>query len=118
MKTPPELSKWLSANLGPRSLAPLTSHDWDALLASVALCKLISYPSAPGELFAAYGSIVSQMQEHTRHLAYHAIACELDWSHRAMIWELAGFLERPTTVCCYEPGGGGEAREKELKKRK
>jgi hypothetical protein len=44
------------------------------------------------------------MQDHTRGLAYHAIACELDWSHRDMIWELAGFStgDKPKYKCAFE----------------
>jgi hypothetical protein len=89
MKTQTEILKWLQANLGRRCTAPLTSTDCYALVTSVNLCNLISHSSAPPELFAAYGAIVGQMQPHTRGLAYHAIACELDWPHRDMIWKLA-----------------------------
>src|SRR5690348_11828568 len=77
MKTQKEILKWLQANLGSRCTAPLTSTDCYALVTSVNLSNLISYSSAPTELFAAYGAIVRQMQPHTRGLAYHAIACEL-----------------------------------------
>jgi hypothetical protein len=71
---------------------------------SVNLSNLINYSSAPPELFTAYGAIVRQMQSHTRGLAYHAIACELDWSHRDMIWELAGLSagDRPKYSCKFE----------------
>ena len=118
MKTPNEILKWLKANLGRRAIAPLTSTDTYALITSVNLSNLISYESAPDELFAAYRAIVSQMQEHTRHLAYHAIAMELDWSHRAMIWEQAGLRggNPITSICAFESGGGGEERSKQLQK--
>lgn len=104
MKTQKEILKWLQANLGKRCVAGLTSGDTYALVASVNLSNLISYSSAPMELFQAYGAIVRQMQAHTNHLAFHAIACELDWSHREMIWHLAGLgAEIPTTKCEGEP---------------
>lgn len=103
MKTSREILKWLQANLGKHATAPLTSTDTYALVTSVNLSNLISYRTAPAELFAAYFSIVMTMQESTRHLAYHAIACELDWSHREMIWEAAGLIsQKPTSKCAFE----------------
>lgn len=104
MKTEKEILKWLQANLGKHCTAPLTSGDCYALVTSVNLSNLINHSSAPPELFAAYGAIVRQMQEHTRGLAYHAIACELDWSHRDMIWDLAGFStgDKPRYKCAFE----------------
>lgn len=108
MKTQIEIIRWLQANLGSHCTAPLTSTGSYALVTSVNLCNLISYSSAPPELFAAYGAIVGQMQPHTQGLAYHAIACELDWSHRDMIWELAGIPvgDKPTNKCAFERGHG------------
>lgn len=77
--------------------------DIRAALASVALVPLISWEGAPDELFFAYATIVRQMQPHTRPLAYHAIAAELDWGHRRMIWENSGLAsEIPTTRCQFE----------------
>ena len=105
MKSQREILQWLRANLGKSCTAPLTSTDNFALVASVNLTNLIGYASAPRELFEAYFAIVSQMQPSTRHLAFHAIAIELDWSHRDMIWTNAGFQTRPTSKCAYEPGG-------------
>ena len=104
MKTQKEILRWLQANLGKHCTAPLTSTDCYALVTSVNLCNLISYSSAPPELFAAYGAIVRQMQPHTRRLAYHAIACELDWPHRDMIWQLAGLPagDIPARICKFE----------------
>jgi hypothetical protein len=104
MKTQKEILKWLQANLGRHCTAPLTSTDCHALVTSVNLCNLISYSSAPPELFTAYGAIVLQMQSHTRGLAYHAIACELDWTHRDMIWEIAGLpiSDKPKCKCAFE----------------
>ncbi|MGB7749525.1 MAG: hypothetical protein WBN75_19815 [Verrucomicrobiia bacterium] len=83
---------------------PLTSTDCHALVTNVNLCNLISYSSAPRELFTAYGAIVRQMQPHTRGFAYHAVASELDWTHRDMIWELAGLPvgDKPTFKCAFE----------------
>jgi hypothetical protein len=73
MKTQKEILKWLQANLGKHCTAPLTSTDYYALLTSVNLSNLISYPSASPKLFAAYGAIVHQMQPHTRGLAYCSV---------------------------------------------
>ena len=107
MKTTKEIVKWLCANCGKRCTAPLTSTDSYALTASVALCPLIGYETAPAELFEAFGSIVRAMQPHTRWMAYHAIAMELDWSHREMIWTAAGLPEgyKPAVKASFEPGG-------------
>lgn len=120
MKTPTEIRRWLINNLGPRAIAPLTSHDWNALLASVAIAPLISHTGAPECLFKAYAACVLEMQEHTRHLAYHAIATELDWGHRQIIWDVSQLARTNpiTTVCCFEAGGGGEERSQLLKKKK
>jgi hypothetical protein len=115
MKTFKEIAKWLAANCGKRVTAPLTSTDVTALTASVALCPLISYVGAPKELFAAYGAIVSAMQPRCRWMAYHAIAMELDWSHRSMIWTVAGLAEgdKPSGLCAFEAGGCGRDLSKE-----
>jgi hypothetical protein len=104
MKTQKEILKWLQANLGKHCTAPLTSTDCYALVTSVNLCSLIGYSSAPPELFDAYRAIVRQMQPHTRGLAYHAIACELDWPHREMIWDLARLPDenKPKCKCAFE----------------
>ena len=120
MKTPKEILTWLKNNLGPRAIAGLTSTDTYALVASVNLSNLIGYESAPDDLFAAYKAIVMQMQPHNRHLAYHAIACELDWSHRSMIWICSDLVHDqpiPTGKCCFESGGGGQERYEELRKK-
>lgn len=89
MKTQKEILKWLQANLGKGCLACLTSTDTYALVTATNLSNLISYDGAPQELFDAYRAIVNQMQPQSRYLAFHAIACELDWSHRGMIWDCA-----------------------------
>lgn len=103
MKTQKEILTWLRANLGKTATAGLTSTDTYALVTSVGLVNLISWSGAPDELFAAYGAIVRQMQPGQRHLAFHAIACELDWGHRGMIWEQAGLGEVPTSRCVFDP---------------
>lgn len=108
MKTSKEIIKWLQANLGGRhATAGLTSTDTHALVTATNLSNLISYESAPARLFQAYGAIVEEMQPTTRHLAFHAIACELDWSHRMMIWTRAGLTDGrgrgPAIRCLCEP---------------
>lgn len=110
MKTSKEIFKWLRANCGKNCTAPLTSHDVNALCAAVALTPLVSWAGAPAALFAAFGAIVREMQPHTRWLAYHAIAMELDWDHRSMIWTAAGLPEgdKPARLASFEPGGSCE----------
>ena len=99
MKTKNEILKWLRGNKIP--LGGLTSHDVEALVTSVNLSNLISYETAPEALFDAYRAIIWEMQPHTRGIAFHAIACELDWSHRYMIWLQAGIKldDYPKYVC-------------------
>lgn len=113
MKTQKEIFTWLKANCGKGCTGALTSTDTYALVTSVALCNLISYESAPEELFAAYHAIVSQMQPNTRWLAFHAIAMELDWSHRFMIWNKADLpdADKPTHKCAFEPDGTARSQE-------
>ena len=108
MKTQKEIISWLRANLGKHATAGLTTSDTHALVASVALVNLISYQSAPEDLFAAYSAIVQAMQPELRHLAFHAIACELDWGHRGMIWERAGLGEFPRSRCLFDRSGRPE----------
>ncbi len=104
MKTQTQILKWLQANLGKHCVAGLTSHDTHALVASVAMTPLISWQGAPSAIFDAYRAVVSEMQPKMRFLAYHAIACELDWSHRAMIWANAGLPpEQAGGRCEFEP---------------
>lgn len=104
MKTQKEILKWLQANCGKSCIGALTSTDVYALVTSVNLTNLISYESAPDELFAAYRAIVMQMQQQTRWMAYHAIAMELDWSHRNMIWTNADLPDgdKPAHKCTFE----------------
>lgn len=107
MKTQNEVFKWLKANCGKHCLGALTDHDARALLASVAITPLISWKGGSQELFDAYRAIVSEMQPSTRWLAFHAIAMELDWSHRFMIWRKAGLAaeDMPKFKAAHEPGG-------------
>jgi len=109
MKTQKEIVRWLKANCGKTCTGGLTSTDADALVTSVNLTNLISHPTAPQDLFMAYRAIVLAMQPHTRWMAYHTIAMELDWSHRNMIWEQACLPEgdKPVHKCAFEPGGHG-----------
>lgn len=100
---------WLKANLGTRCLAPLTSTDAKALLASVQLVDLIGHADSHRRppLLAAYRAIVSNIQPHCQHLAFHGIAHVLDWSHRREIWidsGLAGLdcANIPTSRCQFE----------------
>lgn len=107
MKTQKEMFKWLAANCGKRCTAGLTSTDATALAASVTMCPLVSYESAPAELFQAYRALVMAMQPHTRWMAFHLIAMELDWDHRAMIWCMAKLpdADKPARLAAFEPGG-------------
>lgn len=107
MKTTNEILKWLKSNCGKTCIAPLTSTDTYALTASIAICPLITYVSAPHELFNAFRAVVLEMQPHTRWMAYHAIAMELDWGDREMIWMAAGLPQgdKPARMASFEPGG-------------
>ena len=107
MKTTKEILKWLKSNCGARCTAALTSTDTYALTAAVAICPLISYQGADPDLFNAFRNVVMAMQQHTRWLAYHAIAMELDWGHREMIWTAADLddLDKPAGLASFEPGG-------------
>lgn len=98
-----KLFRWLKSNLGPSRLGVLTSNDTHALIAATALCPMISWEGAPPELFRAFGAIVSNMQPGARHLAFHAVAFQLDWSHRAMIWQMAELGPIPNSFCLHEP---------------
>lgn len=96
---------WLRANLGPRSLAPLTGQDSRALQAAVQIIELYSY-DRDDTVLQAFALVVGRMQESTQELAYHAIAHILNWSDRIAIWHTAGLppFENPRT-CSFEPGG-------------
>lgn len=84
---------WLKANLGPHCLAPLTGTDTRALFAAVQIIEL--YSIQPNDtILGAFRSVVLQMQDSTKHLAFHAIAHVMDWGHRGELWERAG-LPKP-----------------------
>ena len=89
MKSQSEILRWLNANRK-RCTAGLTSTDTVALVTCVNMSNLVSYSGAEPELFSAFAAVASQMQNSTRWLLFNAIACELDWSHRSMIWSMAG----------------------------
>lgn len=95
---------WLKNN--GHSLAPLTSRSTEALLASVQLVPLWSaYGSRSPEIAAAWAACVNEMEEHTRQLAFHAVARVYDWDDRYKLWCDAGFTELPMPcyVCTHEP---------------
>ena len=110
MKTQKEIFAWLRSNCG-RTLGGLTDTDTAALVTSVNLTNLIAYPQAPLDLFAAYRAIINAMQPHNRWMAYHAIAMELDWSYRRMVWDHARLdpADIPAFKCAYEPGGSARS---------
>ena len=99
MKTDKQILTWLRNNKV--RLAGLTSRDVEALVTSVNLSNLITHPTAPPALFKAYCAIVEEMQPFARGVAFHAIACELDWGHRFMIWACAHLHvdDYPNFVC-------------------
>lgn len=98
--------EFLTANLGPRALAPLTSTDTMALQAAVQIVPLWGpYERNAEQIAAAFGACVREMQPKTRYFAYHAIAHVANWSTRAELWREAGFDEppQPCPLCAYEP---------------
>jgi hypothetical protein len=103
---------WLRANLGPRSLAPLTGTDTRALTAAVQIAELYSYHRVQS-VADAFGAVVASMQPHTFHLAYHSIAHVMDWSDRADLWVKAKLPEFAPSTCSFEPGGSYVDRSKE-----
>lgn len=104
MKSRNEILRWLNANRK-RCTGGLTSTDTVALVTCVNMSNLVSYASAPPALFEAFRVVALQMQDSTRWLLFNAIACELDWSHRSMIWIVAELPKddmreiRSVTVC-------------------
>lgn len=95
---------WLKANLGPRCLAPLTGTDARALIAAVQIVELWS-EGRSASAAQSFRLVVLEMQQHTRGLAYHAIAHVMDWSHRQELWIAAGLPEVTHTFgrCVNEP---------------
>lgn len=95
---------WLRANLGKRCLAPLTGCDWRALKAAAQIIDLYCYCPNPA-VAQSFGLVVSQMQEATRELAYHAVAHVMNWEDRSRLWIEAGLEPISAGVCAFEPGG-------------
>ncbi len=96
---------WLKNNLGPRCLAPLTSHDAAALLAAVQIADLwargdCEHRRASAQAFAL---CVRQMQESVWHLAFHSVAHVADWGHRAELWAEAGLPPISVPRCAFGP---------------
>jgi hypothetical protein len=79
----------------PRDILPAILPD----IARPSRCHLAGLRAAIGELLASRKNLVE-----SRGKAYHAIACELDWPHRDMIWELAGLSpgDKPKCKCAFE----------------
>jgi hypothetical protein len=81
--------RWLRDN--GLKLGALTSHDTRALLAAAQIAELwisADYGNRP-KCASAFRSVVEQMQESTRILAFHAIAHVGDWCHRWQLWKEA-----------------------------
>lgn len=72
---------WLRANLGKKSLAPLTGTDARALQAAVQIMEHYAYDNSPSVL-VAFRLVVLRMQPKCYLFAYHAIAHVMDWSDR------------------------------------
>lgn len=89
MKSQNEILRWLNANRK-RCTGGLTSQDVQALVTCVNMSNLVSWSGADDELFDAFRIVAMRMQDSTRWLLFNAIAMELDWGHRAMIWSRAG----------------------------
>lgn len=104
------IGPWLTSNLGPRSLAPLTGTDAKALKAAVHIIELYSYHGTP-EVLEAFGIIVRCMQTSTQELAYHSIAHVMDWSDRRQCWLAAGLPDFAPRKCEFEPGGKARVGE-------
>lgn len=99
---------WLKNNLGPRCLAPLTSHDYAALLAAVQIVELWArgdYAHRRGAA-QAFALVVRQMQENSWYLAYHSVAHVADWGHRGQLWAEAGMPSIRVPVCKFGPQPG------------
>lgn len=99
------ITRWLKANLGPRSLAGCTSHDTAALLAAVQVAELWLRGDHNNRKLAAqaFACCVRQMQEGLWHLPYHATAHMGDWSHRSQLWQAAGLPVIRVPVCRFGP---------------
>lgn len=96
---------WLKMQLGPRCLAPLTSHDYAALQAAVQIAALWARGDCAHRRASAqaFGLCVRQMQEHVWHFAFHSVAHVADWSHRWQLWREAGLPEIRPPCCKFGP---------------
>lgn len=96
---------WLKANLGKGSVAALTGTDTRALRAAVQVVELWQCcdKHKEADCYRCFGLVVSQMQQKTQELAYHAIAMVSDWHVRAGFWARAGLepIDKPRR-CEYE----------------
>jgi len=90
---------WLQNNLGKGCLAALTGTDARALQAAVQIAELYSVDRAK-PVAAAFGLVVTRMQDHTRELAYHSIAQVMDWSDRESLWRHAVLNPIPNLRLC------------------
>lgn len=102
---------WLRENLGKNCTAPLTNTDRKALFAAVQIVELYAYCDQP-DVAVAFGKVVQQMQRHTWHLAYHAVAHVMDWSHRLELWKYSGLASvhpAPTSLCKWEPASRAQS---------
>jgi len=79
------LPAWLKANLGTKSLAPLTGTDRRALFAFIQIVDLYAHDH-DCSVIPAMKAVVGRMQQTTWHLAYHSIAHIMDWPDREFIW--------------------------------
>lgn len=93
---------WLKDN--GLSLGVLTGTDSRALDAAVHIIELYSLDNDLS-ILDAFGAIVRRMQPTARYLAYHAIACIMDWSDRRRLWDLAGLDDCNPPRCVHEPNG-------------
>ena len=87
--------KWLKGNQIP--LGALTSHDVAALFAATEIAALWvrgDRHERPRSA-QAFRLVVEQMQDSTKHMAYHAIAMVAEWDHRAELWRDAALPVQP-----------------------
>lgn len=92
-----DVGRWLVANLGKGVLAALTGTDAKALAAAVHIVELYSYSPSP-RIAHAFGIVVSEMQDSTQYLAFHAIAKVMEWDTRAELWSLANLPPLPANT--------------------
>ena len=93
---------WLTANLGKRCLAGMTSTDVRALNAAVHLVELYGCTGEASAL-QAWAACVKIAQPTMRRFFYHATAHVRDWGHRREMWQAAGLPPLDFGRCEYEP---------------